>query len=272
MVADRAAKAGATVWEDTEAVEAIMVGGALRGARLAAKGDDGHSGRVTARYVVVADGANSRFGWSIGTSATGTTPRAWLSGAIGLHPATTNRGSTAGWTSEIRPATSCPATAGFSRWATGGSTSVSACCRRRQSGRPSTPLSCCRAFCRYAPASWGIQPGDVRRPGHRRPPPDGHVGRAPVGPTHLVVGDAGGTINPFNGEGIAYAYETGRLAAVVLAWPCAGNDPGSSGPTSNAFRPSTASTTRWPGPSCASSAGRRADEGRARSPGCTAGP
>jgi flavin-dependent dehydrogenase len=30
------------------------------------------------------------------------------------------------------------------------------------------------------------------------------------------VGDAGGAINPFNGEGIAYAYETGRLAAEVL--------------------------------------------------------
>jgi flavin-dependent dehydrogenase len=34
-----------------------------------------------------------------------------------------------------------------------------------------------------------------------------------IGPTWLVVGDAGGTINPFNGEGIAYAYESGRYAA-----------------------------------------------------------
>ena len=34
-----------------------------------------------------------------------------------------------------------------------------------------------------------------------------------AGPTYLVVGDAGGAINPFNGEGIAYAYETGRMAA-----------------------------------------------------------
>ena len=34
-----------------------------------------------------------------------------------------------------------------------------------------------------------------------------------VGPDYLVVGDAGGSINPFNGEGIAYGYETGRLAA-----------------------------------------------------------
>jgi flavin-dependent dehydrogenase len=37
-----------------------------------------------------------------------------------------------------------------------------------------------------------------------------------VGPTWLVVGDAGGSVNPFNGEGIAYAYETGRFAADAL--------------------------------------------------------
>jgi len=32
----------------------------------------------------------------------------------------------------------------------------------------------------------------------------------------LITGDAGGAINPFNGEGIAYGYETGRLAAAAL--------------------------------------------------------
>jgi menaquinone-9 beta-reductase len=37
-----------------------------------------------------------------------------------------------------------------------------------------------------------------------------------AGPTWLVAGDASGAINPFNGEGIAYAYETGRMAAEVL--------------------------------------------------------
>ena len=31
----------------------------------------------------------------------------------------------------------------------------------------------------------------------------------------LLVGDAGGMVNPFNGEGIAYAMESGRLAADV---------------------------------------------------------
>jgi flavin-dependent dehydrogenase len=33
----------------------------------------------------------------------------------------------------------------------------------------------------------------------------------------LVVGDAAGSVNPFNGEGISVAYETGRLAARAVS-------------------------------------------------------
>jgi flavin-dependent dehydrogenase len=40
-----------------------------------------------------------------------------------------------------------------------------------------------------------------------------------------VVGDAAGTVNPFNGEGIDYAYETGRLAAEVIHEAIDGSDP-----------------------------------------------
>ncbi len=32
----------------------------------------------------------------------------------------------------------------------------------------------------------------------------------------LLVGDAGGLVNPFNGEGIAYAMESGQIAAEVI--------------------------------------------------------
>src|SRR2546421_10908391 len=32
----------------------------------------------------------------------------------------------------------------------------------------------------------------------------------------LLVGDAGGLVNPFNGEGIAYAMESGQIAADVI--------------------------------------------------------
>jgi flavin-dependent dehydrogenase len=45
------------------------------------------------------------------------------------------------------------------------------------------------------------------------------------GPTFLVIGDAAGSVNPFNGEGIDYAYETGRIAAEVLSQAITENDP-----------------------------------------------
>lgn len=45
------------------------------------------------------------------------------------------------------------------------------------------------------------------------------------GPNWLLVGDAAGSINPFNGEGIDYAYETGRLAANLVVGAVNHNDP-----------------------------------------------
>jgi flavin-dependent dehydrogenase len=67
-----------------------------------------------------------------------------------------------------------------------------------------------------APERWGIDPDAMLAP------PTG--GRLPmagsvdpkVGPNWLVVGDAAGSINPFNGEGIDYAYETARMAADLI--------------------------------------------------------
>jgi geranylgeranyl reductase family protein len=41
----------------------------------------------------------------------------------------------------------------------------------------------------------------------------------------LLVGDAGGLVNPFNGEGIAYAMESGEMAARVIAQALARPDP-----------------------------------------------
>jgi flavin-dependent dehydrogenase len=37
-----------------------------------------------------------------------------------------------------------------------------------------------------------------------------------VGSNWITVGDAAGAINPWNGEGISYAYETGRMAAGIV--------------------------------------------------------
>ena len=44
-----------------------------------------------------------------------------------------------------------------------------------------------------------------------------------VGRNWVLIGDASGAVNPFNGEGIDYAYETGRMAAKHMANALAGD-------------------------------------------------
>jgi flavin-dependent dehydrogenase len=69
------------------------------------------------------------------------------------------------------------------------------------------------AFCETAPARWGVSPETATcAPTGGRLPTGGSV-TPRVGPTFVVAGDAAGLVNPFNGEGISLAYETGRLAA-----------------------------------------------------------
>jgi geranylgeranyl reductase family protein len=45
-----------------------------------------------------------------------------------------------------------------------------------------------------------------------------------VGRNWVLIGDASGAVNPFNGEGIDYAYETGRIAARYVADAAAGDE------------------------------------------------
>ena len=43
------------------------------------------------------------------------------------------------------------------------------------------------------------------------------LNRTPLAvPGLLLIGDAAGAVNPFNGEGIAYAMETGEIAAELV--------------------------------------------------------
>ncbi|MDK1011357.1 MAG: geranylgeranyl reductase family protein [Actinomycetota bacterium] len=45
-----------------------------------------------------------------------------------------------------------------------------------------------------------------------------------VGRNWVLIGDASGAVNPFNGEGIDYAYETGRMAARWVAEAASGDE------------------------------------------------
>ena len=70
-----------------------------------------------------------------------------------------------------------------------------------------------RDFVAQLPAEWEINQQTVcSKPRAGRLFMGGSV-RPPHGPGFLLTGDAAGFINPCNGEGIAYAYETGRIAA-----------------------------------------------------------
>jgi geranylgeranyl reductase family protein len=211
LVAERAAKAGATVWDSTEAVAPVVEGGLVRGLVL----KDGRE--VRARYVVVADGANSRFGRALGTSRRRdyplgmairgyfTSPRhddPWIESHLDVRDKAGNVLPGYGWIFPVgdgRVNVGIGLLSTFNQW------------------KAVNTSHLMEAFVDYAPSYWEISPAvSCGPPTGGRLPMGLSVGPW-VGPTWLVTGDAAGSINPFNGEGIAYAYETGRLAASVLA-------------------------------------------------------
>jgi geranylgeranyl reductase family protein len=225
LVAAKAAKAGAQLWEHTEAVEPVMEGGELRGARVIAKGDDGHSGTVMARYVVLAEGANSRFGWAIGNlrdrqfpqgmalRGYWTSPRhdePWIDSWLDLRDEKGNYMPGYGW---IFPVGDGRVNVGVGLLTTSD----------RWKGANTTQML--ESFVKFAPASWDLRPETCLGPATGGRLPMGLSVGPRSGPSHLVVGDSAGMISPFNGEGIAYGYETGRLAAVVLSEALSAGDP-----------------------------------------------
>ena len=71
---DHAVAAGAVLRQGTEAVQPIIEEGLGRGAVVKVK-ETGATEEIRARYVVVADGANSRFGRSLGSVRNRTYPQ-----------------------------------------------------------------------------------------------------------------------------------------------------------------------------------------------------
>jgi flavin-dependent dehydrogenase len=75
------------------------------------------------------------------------------------------------------------------------------------------------------PAEWGFRDGDPTAPVRGAALPMGFNRTPHYTRGLLLVGDAGGMVNPFNGEGIAYAMESGELAAEVVAQALARHSP-----------------------------------------------
>ena len=214
LVAEHAVKAGATVRTATEAVAPVLERGLVAGAVVRPKG--GAPEEVRARYVVVADGANSRFGRALGTSRDRSYPQGmairgyyaspmsddpWIESALDVRDRQGRSLPGYGWVFPLGDGTvnvGIGLLSTFKGW------------------REVNTSHLMDEWAATAPAEWGLSPeAELREPTGGRLPMAGSVGPK-AGPSWLVVGDAAGSVNPFNGEGIDYAYETGRMAADAI--------------------------------------------------------
>ncbi|MHB1775322.1 MAG: geranylgeranyl reductase family protein [Acidimicrobiales bacterium] len=237
LVAERAAKAGATVWQGVEAVAPLLdrPGADPAGPRRPATTAlptchgavvrdraTGSTREVRARYVVVADGSNSRFGRSLGASRRRDYPlgmalRGYFRSERHDDPFIESHLDIRDDDGVVVPGYGWIFPLGDGRVNVGVGLLSS---DRRWRGVNTSRLM--DAFVRWAPSSWGIEPATSCGPPTGGKLPMGLAVSPHAGPNTVLVGDAGGSINPFNGEGIAYGYETGRLAAWALGEALAG--------------------------------------------------
>ena len=223
MVARNAVAAGATLLEGHEALLPIVERGFVRGAVV--QPPHGEPIEIRARYVVVADGANSRFGRALGTFRTrgwpyGTAIRTywesprhaepWIESALDVKDRNGNPMPGYGW---IFPVGDGTVNIGVGLLST---------FREFKSVNTTHLLD---SYAHQVAERWEIradQPECKATSG--RIPMGGSVGPK-AGPSYLVIGDAAGSVNPFNGEGIDYAYETAHMAARVLHEAIEAGDP-----------------------------------------------
>ena len=223
MVAHNAVAAGATLLEGHEALQPIVDRGFVRGAIV--QSPTGEPTEIRARYVIVADGANSRFGRSLGTFRTrewpyGTAIRTywesprhaepWIESALDVKDRNGNPMPGYGWIFPVGDGTINIGVGLLSTF------------REFKSVNTTHLLD---AYAHQVADRWEI---DADHPECKatsgRIPMGGSVGPK-AGPSYLVIGDAAGSVNPFNGEGIDYAYETARMAAAVLHEAIDAGDP-----------------------------------------------
>ena len=227
FVADNAVRAGARLLQGHEARQPIVERGFVRGATVSTTGVDGEpvTSELRSEFTIVADGANSRFGRALGTYRTrewpyGTAIRTywesprhadpWIESALDVKD---RNGATMpgyGW---IFPVGDGTVNIGVGLLST------------FRDFRSVNTTHLLDAYAHQIADRWEIDPDRPEcRATSGRIPMGGSVGPK-AGPTYLVVGDAAGSVNPFNGEGIDYAYETARLAADTIHEALIGGDP-----------------------------------------------
>lgn len=215
MVAHNARDAGATLLEGHEAIQPIVERGCVRGA-VVRDLDRDVTTEMRADYVVIADGANSRFGRSLGTSRTkewpyGTAIRTywqsprhadpWIESALDVKDRNGDSMPGYGWIFPVGDGTINVGVGLLSTF---------------KNFRQVNTSHLLDSYAHMIADTWGIDPSSPECRATSGKIPMGGSVFPKQGATHLVIGDAAGSVNPFNGEGIDYAYETARIGADVL--------------------------------------------------------
>ncbi|MEX2458606.1 MAG: geranylgeranyl reductase family protein [Actinomycetota bacterium] len=213
LLAQRAQKAGAMLWEEAEArtprVEADQwVTGAtvIRG---------GEPETVRARFVVAADGGASRFAGGAGVRRDpgrplGIAARRYYRSPRAQDPVLES------WLDLDDRGRNLPGYGWVFPLGDGVLNVGAGLLNTYRSFRDVSAQRLFDVFVRSLPADWELTEENALGPLLSGPLPMGMNRRPLARPGMLVVGDAGGIVNPFNGEGIAYAMESGELAADLL--------------------------------------------------------
>ncbi len=208
-----AERAGATVWRSAEALRPIFDRGWVAGA--AVRRDGGGPEVVRARFVVACDGASSRFAQHAGVRRDPSRPlgiaaRRYFRSARAQEPFFLS------WL-DLRIGDNFLPGYGWIFPVGDGVLNVGA--GLLNTARDFAGLSAKKVydvFIRQVPEEWGCTEENAIGDLMSGPLPMGMNRRPLAVPGLLVAGDAGGIVNPFNGEGIAYAMESRRLAAELL--------------------------------------------------------
>ncbi|HEY1221909.1 MAG TPA: FAD-dependent monooxygenase, partial [Acidimicrobiales bacterium] len=231
LVAEHAQTQGATLLDGVEVVDLLeprdASGTRLKGAKgvVVKEKDTGTVADLRGRYVVVADGQNSRLGrelgvtrnkaWPMGMALRGYYTSArhdepWIDSHLDIRDPKGKVVPGYGW---IFPLGDGRVNVGVGLLSTGGA----------WKGVNTTKLQ--EYFVAQTAEAWGLNDETCCGPATGGRLPMGLALGPHVGENTLTIGDAAGAVNPFNGEGIAYGYETGRLAASVVGEALLANDP-----------------------------------------------
>jgi geranylgeranyl reductase family protein len=231
LVAQRAENLGAVLLNGVEAVGLIDPIDSTSGGLRAASGvsvvekSTGVAGEIRGRYLIVGDGQNSRLGRDLGTIRNRDWPMGmalrgyytsdrhdepWIDSHLDIRDPKGVVVPGYGW---IFPLGDGRVNVGVGLLSTGGA----------WKGVNTTKLQ--EYFVAQTADAWGLNDESCCGPATGGRLPMGLSLGPRTGVNTLTIGDAAGTVNPFNGEGIAYGYETGRLAAGAIGGALLANDP-----------------------------------------------